>query len=173
MKKPTLMKFPPVLKNQVFCMIYKNKLKNFTILLQYWFVGSLKLDEQWVMKKYAIVAFQSTNTEQAQRNQRSRGSTNSPSTPTALLFPKKLSTSSGSKSFKRRKIRRTVADSEREWPAQKTKREEGAAEEEDSELYETPENDSDSATTEKTKTKTKKWQNTPAEEKLLIILTNK
>ena len=51
----------------------------------------------------------------------------------------------------------TVADSERERSAQKTKREEGA-EEEDSELYGTPDNDSGSATTEKTKTKTKKWQ---------------
>ena len=41
---------------------------------------------------------------------------------------------------------------------EKTKREEGAAEE-DSESYETPANDSDSATTMKKKTKTnKKWQ---------------
>ena len=131
---------------------------------------SLKLDERLVMNKYAKVAVQSTNTEQAQQKQRSRRFTNSPSKSTALLLlspGKKHSSSSSttsrnatSKSSKRRKTRKTVADSERERsPQKKTKREEGAAEEEDSESYETPDNDSDSATTEKKKTKTnKKWQ---------------
>ena len=130
---------------------------------------SLKLDERLVMNKYAKVAVQSTNTEQAQQKQRSRRSTNSPSKSTALLLlsPEKKPSSSSSttsrsatsKSSKRRKTRKTVADSERERSPQKTKREEGAAEEEDSESYETPVNDSDSATTEKKKTKTnKKWQ---------------
>ena len=131
---------------------------------------SLKLDERLVMNKYAKVAVQSTNTEQAQQKQRSRRSTNSPSKSTALLLlsPEKKPSSSSSttsrsatsKSGKRRKTRKTVADSERERSPQKTKREEeGAAEEEYSESYETPDNDSDSATTEKKKTKTnKKWQ---------------
>ncbi|XP_063713691.1 protein DEK-like [Symsagittifera roscoffensis] len=131
---------------------------------------SLKLDERLVMNKYAKVAVQSTNTEQAQQKQRSRRSTNSPSKSTALLLlsPEKKPSSSSSttsrrdtsKSSKRRKTRKTVADSERERSPQKTKREEeGAAEEEYSESYETPDNDSDSATTEKKKTKTnKKWQ---------------
>ena len=128
---------------------------------------SLKLDERLVMNKYAKVAVQSTNTEQAQQKQRSRGSTNSPSKSTALLLlsPEKKPSSSSttsrsvtSKSSKRRKTRKTVADSERKRSPQKTKREEGAAEE-DSESYETPDNDSDSATTEKKKTKTNiKWQ---------------
>ena len=130
---------------------------------------SLKLDERLVMIKYAKVAVQSTNTEQAQQKQRSRRSTNSPSKSTALLLllsPEKKPSSSSSttsrsatsKSSKRRKTRKTVADSERERSPRKTKREEGAAEE-DSESYETPDNDSDSATTEKKKTKTnKKWQ---------------
>ena len=129
---------------------------------------SLKLDERLVMNKYAKVAVQSTNTEQAQQKQRSRRSTNSPSKSTALLLlsPEKKPSSSSSttsrsatsKSSKRRKTRKTVADSERERSPQKTKREEGEAEE-DSESYETPDNDSDSATTEKKKTKTnKKWQ---------------
>ena len=119
------------------------------------------------MNKYATDAVQSTNTERAQQKQRSSGSTNSPSTPTALLSPTKSSTNSGSKSIKRRKIRGTVADSERERAAQKFKREEGAEEEEDSESYETPDKYSDSATTEKTKTKTKNDKVTLAEGKLL------
>ena len=57
---------------------------------------SLKLDEGLVMNKYAKVAVQSTNTEQAQQKQRSRGSTNSPSKSTALLLlsPKKKPSSS-------------------------------------------------------------------------------
>ena len=59
------------------------------------------------------------------------------------------------KTLKRRKTRRTVADSERERSAQRTKREEGA-EEEDSEFYGTLNNDLDSATTEKTKKKKQK-----------------
>ena len=128
---------------------------------------SLKLDEQLVMNKYAKFAVQSTTTEQAQQRQRSRGSTNFPSLSTALLCPKKLSsTSSSSESIKRRKTRRTVAESEREWSAQKPKREEGA-EEEDSEFYGTPDNDSDSAATEKSRKKTKNGKITPAGEKLL------
>ena len=57
-----------------------------------------------------------------------------------LTSPKKPSASSSSKSIKRRRIIRTVADSERKGPAQKTERQEGAVEEEDSELYETPNN---------------------------------
>ena len=119
---------------------------------------SLKLDKQLVMNKYAKVAVHSTNTEQAQQKQRSRGSTNAPLISTALFSPRTpSSTSSSSKSSKRRKIRRTVTDSERERTAQKTKREEGAAEE-DSESYETPDNDSYSATPEKTKIKAKNWQ---------------
>ena len=126
---------------------------------------SLKLDERLVMNKYAKVAVQSTNTEQAQQKQRSRGSTNSPSKSTALLLlsPKKKPSSSSSttsrsatsKSSKRRKTRKTFADSEKERSPQKMKREEGAAEE-DSESYETLNNNSDSATTEKKKTKTNK-----------------
>ena len=119
---------------------------------------SLKVDEQLVMNKYAKVAVQSLTTEEAQQRQRSRGSTNFPSTSTAFLSPKKPSSaSSNSRSFKRRKTRRTVADSEREWSAQKTKREEGT-EGEHSEFYGTSDNVSDSAMTEKTKIKTKKWQ---------------
>ena len=101
---------------------------------------SLKLDEQLVRNKYAKVAVQSTNTEQAQQKQRSRGSTNFP-----LTSPKKPSTSCSSRRIRRRRIRRTVADKERQRPAQKMKREEGAKEEEDSELYGTPDNESDSA----------------------------
>ena len=126
---------------------------------------SLKLDERLVMNQYAKVAVQSTNMEQAQQKQKSRRSTNSPSKFTALLHlsPEKkpslssstTSRSATSKSSKRRKTRKTVADSERERSPQKTKREEeGAAEEEYSESYETPDIDSDSATTEKKKTKT-------------------
>ena len=61
---------------------------------------------------------------------------------------------------------KALEDAKPERPAQKTKHEEDA-EEEDSELYGTPDNDTDSATTEKTKTKTKNGQITPAEEKLL------
>ena len=74
---------------------------------------SLKLDERLVMNKYAKVAVQSTNTEQAQQKQRSRRSTNSPSKSTALLLlsPEKKPSSSSSttsrsatsKSSKRRK----------------------------------------------------------------------
>ena len=128
---------------------------------------SLKLDEQLVLNKYANVAVQSTTAEQAQQRQRSRGSTDFLSTSTALLSPKKPSSvSSSSKSIKRRKTRRTVADRERERSAQKDKREEGA-EGEDSEFYGTPNNDSDSATTENTKAKTKNGKVTPAQEKLL------
>ena len=69
------------------------------------------------------------DTEQAQQKQRSRDSTNSPSTSTALLCPMKPSTSPSSKSIKRRRIGRTVADSERERTVQKITREEGAEEE--------------------------------------------
>ena len=59
---------------------------------------SLKLDERLVMNKYAKVAVQSTNTEQAQQKQRSRRSTNSPSKSTALLLlsPEKKPSSSSS-----------------------------------------------------------------------------
>ena len=99
---------------------------------------------------------------------RSKGSTNSLSTSTALLSPKKPSTSFSSKSIKRRRITRTVADSEIERAAQKTRREEGG-EEEDSESSRTPNNDSDSATTEKTNTKTKNGKTTPVEEKILKL----
>ena len=84
---------------------------------------SLKHDERLVMNKNAKVAVQSTDTEQAQQKQRSRGSTNSPLKSTALflLSPEKpsSSTSSSSKISKRRKTRKTFADSERERTAQK------------------------------------------------------
>ena len=125
------------------------------------------------MYKYAKVAVQSTNTEQAQQKQTNRGSTNFPSTSTALLLSpeKPSSTSSSSKSSKRHKLRRTVADSERERAAQKTKREEGAAEEEESESYQTPGNGSlrfcnDREDEDKNQ---KNGKFTPAEEKLLKI----
>ena len=78
---------------------------------------SLQLVEQLVMNKYAKVAVQSMNKERAQQKQRSRDSTNSPSTHTAPLSP----TSSGSKSIKRSIIRRAVAGSYRERAAQKPK----------------------------------------------------
>ena len=56
---------------------------------------SLKIDEQLVMNKYAKVAVQSTNTEQAQQNQTNRGCTNFPSTSTALILsPEKPSSTS-------------------------------------------------------------------------------
>ena len=58
---------------------------------------SLKLDEQFIMRKYAKVAVQSANTEHAQQKQRSRGSTISYSASTAILSPKKPSTISSSK----------------------------------------------------------------------------
>ena len=81
------------------------------------------------MNKYANVAVQSTTTEQAHQQQRIRGPTISPPTASANLYPKKPSTSSGSKSIKRSKTRSTVADKERERSAQKIKREEGTEEE--------------------------------------------
>ena len=104
------------------------------------------------MNKYAKFAVQSTNTEQAQQNQRSRGSTNYPSTSAALLSPEKPSTSSSWKSIKRRRIRRTVADSARERAAQKNQTRRRSRRRR---LWidRTPGNDSDSATIEKTKTK--------------------
>ena len=115
---------------------------------------SLKLDEQLLMNKYAKVAVQSTTTEQAQQQQRIRGPTISPLTARANLSLNKPSTILGSKSIKRRKTRRTVAVSERDRLAQKSKREKGT--EKNSEFFGTTNNDSDSATTNKTKTKTKK-----------------
>ena len=172
MKKFTLINCQPVLKHLFFLNNIQQQTKKlynpaFILILR-----SLKLDERLVMNKYVKVAVQSTNTEQAQQKQRSRGS--SASTALLLSTEKPSSTISSSKSSKRRTTRRTVADSERERAAQKTKREEIASEEEDSESYDTPENISDSATTEKTKTKTKNGKITPAEEKLLKTkFTNK
>ena len=74
----------------------------------------------------------------------------------STFLAKKSTTSSGPKGIKRRKNKKTVAGSERERAAQKTLRHEG--EDEDSELYGTPNNDSDSTTLEQTETKTKNWQ---------------
>ena len=125
-----MIKFQPVLRHQFLCMIYNPA---FILILR-----SLKLDEQLVMNKYAKVGVQSTTTDQAQQKQTSRGSINSPSASTALLSITKPSSSrSSSKSLKRRKTGRTVAVSERERSAQETKGEDDA-EEEDSELYGTP-----------------------------------
>ena len=65
----------------------------------------------------------------------------------------------------RRRTRRTVGDSERDWAAEKAKRDK--EEDEDSEPHGTPDNDSDSATTEKTQTKTKNDKIRAVEEKLM------
>ena len=151
---------PTGLKASVVLYVIQQQTKTFYNPAFILILRSIKFDERLVMNKYAKVAVQSTNTEQAQQKQRSRGSTNSPSKSTALLLfspekPSSSSTSSTAKSSKRRKTRKTVADSERKRAAQKTKGEEGAAEE-DSESYETPDNDSDSARTEKKKARTEK-----------------
>ena len=110
-------------------------------------LSALELSEESVINKYAKHAVQSKIKEQAQR--RTKSPTKSPSNSGKTKTPDSSRPSSNSKQTKRLKTRKkgtTERVKERE------------KDEDDTESYGTPYNDSDSSTSDKTETKSKRWE---------------
>ena len=110
-------------------------------------LSALELTEESVINKYAKHAVQSKIKEQAQR--RTKSPTKSPSTSGKTKTLDSSKPSSSSKQTKRLKTRKK-ATTERVKEREK--------DEDDTESYGTPYNDSDSSTSEKTETKSKRWE---------------
>ena len=110
-------------------------------------LSALELTEESVINKYAKHAVQSKIKEQAQR--RTKSPTKSPSTSGKTKTLDSSKPSSRSKQTKRLKTRKK-ATTERVKETEK--------DEDDTESYGTPYNDSDSSTSEKTETKSKRWE---------------